>query len=294
MKPPVDGSPEWLAERRTGIGASDIAAVAGLSRYRSPFDVYLDKIGQAAPPAETAAMHWGHLLEPVVAREWAERHQVRIRRHRAMIRHPQHPWAYAHLDFEVPGAILEIKTAGHYAADQWGEDGTDMVPPEYMMQVQWQLACTGRPVGYLAALIGAHTYHDYIVPRDQDVIDSLLVIGEAFWERVQSRTPPDVDGSPAAARYLAQRFPRAADDELLVDRGDPIVGTVERLLTLQADIAEKDAEIRALTNAIKERMGEAGAMRGPRFRVTWRNVKGGTYTVTRPDYRRFTATAVEE
>src|SRR5690606_37257359 len=36
---------EWLELRRKGIGGSDAAAIVGLDRYRSAFDVYADKLG---------------------------------------------------------------------------------------------------------------------------------------------------------------------------------------------------------------------------------------------------------
>ena len=46
----------WLAARRSGIGGSDIAAICGLSPYQTPYDVWLDKLGQW----ETVArLDWG-------------------------------------------------------------------------------------------------------------------------------------------------------------------------------------------------------------------------------------------
>jgi putative phage-type endonuclease len=70
---------EWLAARRTGIGGSDIAAILGLSPWRTPLDVYRDKVDGAEQP-ETEAMRWGRLLEDVIAREYAVRAGVRIQR----------------------------------------------------------------------------------------------------------------------------------------------------------------------------------------------------------------------
>ena len=42
---------EWLEDRRKSIGGSDAAAVIGLNRYRTPMEVYADKLG-ALPPKE--------------------------------------------------------------------------------------------------------------------------------------------------------------------------------------------------------------------------------------------------
>lgn len=34
---------DWLQWRKRGIGGSDVAAIAGLSKYKSPVGVWLDK-----------------------------------------------------------------------------------------------------------------------------------------------------------------------------------------------------------------------------------------------------------
>ena len=90
----------WLAARRTGIGGSDISAILGLSPWRSPVHVWLDKTGQAPdePPANAEAMYWGKTLEDVVAREYAQRTGRRVQRVNAILRHPQHEWMLGNID----------------------------------------------------------------------------------------------------------------------------------------------------------------------------------------------------
>lgn len=36
---------DWLKERRHSIGGSDVGALLGLNRYRSPYTVWAEKIG---------------------------------------------------------------------------------------------------------------------------------------------------------------------------------------------------------------------------------------------------------
>jgi predicted phage-related endonuclease len=40
---------EWLCYRTQSIGASDAAAALGLSRCKTPYDLYLEKTGEAEP-----------------------------------------------------------------------------------------------------------------------------------------------------------------------------------------------------------------------------------------------------
>ena len=281
MRTPEYGTPEWHAERRSGIGASDIAAVAGLSRYRGPFDVYAEKVGLAAPVIDTPQMYWGRVLEPVVAAEWARRHDRRIRHRTRLFRHPNYPWAISHLDYDLPGTneVLEIKTAGHYAAHEWGEDGSDQVPTEYLFQAQWEMFVACKQVAHLAVLIGGHSFHPYVIPRDGDLIDNLLAIGEDFWlNHVVPQVPPDIDGSAAASRFLAERYPKDSGEEVPVEEGDPIVPAIERLLAIREQVKDLTAEDDLLVNQIKDRMGQAAVLRGPRFRISWKQTKDGTST----------------
>lgn len=61
---------EWLAYRRQGIGGSDVAAILGISPFRTARDLYDDKLNIASAVDDTGnwvALEMGHLLEPLVA-----------------------------------------------------------------------------------------------------------------------------------------------------------------------------------------------------------------------------------
>ena len=47
---------EWLKAREGGIGASEVAAVVGLSKWDSPYSLFLRKTGQVPPIEENDAM----------------------------------------------------------------------------------------------------------------------------------------------------------------------------------------------------------------------------------------------
>lgn len=71
---------DWLKERQRGIGGSDDAAIAGVSRWKSPVAVWLDKTGQVEPEEAGEAAYWGTMLEDIVAREFAARTGFKVRR----------------------------------------------------------------------------------------------------------------------------------------------------------------------------------------------------------------------
>lgn len=54
----------WKEKRRSGIGGSDVAAIAGLNKWKSPVAVYLEKIGQAPEESvNSEAAYWGTMLD---------------------------------------------------------------------------------------------------------------------------------------------------------------------------------------------------------------------------------------
>jgi len=117
---------QWLDIRQLGIGSSDAAVAVGLSPYKCPLSLWLEKTGRKEPEdiSHKEAVLWGIELEPVLAQVYAKRTGYRVRRVNAVLQHPEHPFMLANLDREVVGhpdgpGILEIKTASYHSAPQW-------------------------------------------------------------------------------------------------------------------------------------------------------------------------------
>lgn len=219
----------WLAERRTGIGASDAPIVLGLSPWKSPLALYAEKAGLVNPSAgEQESARWGRKLEPVLAAAYEEETgrttwdpgPYTIQRHTsipwllstcdrfvAAIGHVN-PWGYP----ETTPGVLELKTASALKKAAW----TDEPPVMYQVQVQHQLAVTGHLWGSIAVLIGGQTFLWTDIQRNETFIAQLLAAEEAFWTRIQQRTPPEPDGSPSSAAILALLYPQEAQDHVVL------------------------------------------------------------------------------
>ena len=64
---------EWLKERKTYIGGSDIGCILGLSRFKTPLDIFLDKTTDRVDESMSEAAYWGRMFEDIVAKEYAKR-----------------------------------------------------------------------------------------------------------------------------------------------------------------------------------------------------------------------------
>lgn len=132
---------KWLEYRRLGIGGSDVAAILGISPFRTARDLYYDKLNivTADDEGNWVAMEMGNLLEPLVAKIFARKTGLKVFKRQCMFQHPHHPWMLADLDYlvELPDgsiAILEIKTTNYNARDNWWYNGNEIVPIYYESQ----------------------------------------------------------------------------------------------------------------------------------------------------------------
>ncbi|MBE3589977.1 MAG: YqaJ viral recombinase family protein [Firmicutes bacterium] len=263
----------WLQWRRRGIGSSDAAAICGLSPWRSPLAVYLDKIGELPDEEPSEAMEWGVRLEPIVAEAWAERTGKKIRRRNAILQHPQYPWMLANVDRFVVGenAVLEVKTTSAFGADAWA-DGA--VPDHYVIQVQHQMAVTGCEKAYLAVLIGGNHLECREIERDEELIARLIEIEAEFWRRVEERRPPEPDGSEADAAAIRRLYPESVEGKTVILPPDARE-LLEARRAAKADLEDAQARLRAIDSRLQALVGDAEAAYLPGSSkpvVTWKTV----------------------
>ena len=133
---------DWLNYRRRGIGGSDVAAIMGVSPFRTARDIYYDKLNIAAVEPDDSnwvALEVGHLLEDLVARIFRKKTGFRIYQIKKMFCHPIYRFMLADVDYfvEMPdgtAAILEIKTTNYNAKDNWWMGEHEIVPEYYELR----------------------------------------------------------------------------------------------------------------------------------------------------------------
>jgi putative phage-type endonuclease len=258
---------EWLAERKNGVGGSDAGAICGMNKYRSPFEVYADKLDLIPPKADSEPMRLGRDLEEYVAKRFSEETGKRVRRHKDFIRNPQYPFAFANVDRLVVGerAGLECKTASPLNLKRYN-DGD--FPEEYYCQCMHYMAVTGYDRWYLAALIFGVGLRVFTIERDEDEIKALMDAERSFWECVRNRTPPAVSGSEGDINTVNALYSEADEGSCVKLVGfDKSLQRRSELKKLKKDIESEMAEI---DNNIKLFMGENETAENDRYRITWK------------------------
>jgi putative phage-type endonuclease len=202
-------TPEWHATRRTGIGASDLPAIAGASDWGTRMSVVLDKRGELPPRiGEIEQAWWGRALEPVIADRWADLHDTTVYR-LPMLRSRTTPWALCSPDRGVTTCpdsdgpcALQIKTRSPYTRRSWRDD----IPDDVLVQVHWEMVVGGWRHSHVAALLDRQMLC-YRVDYDAQVADWCLTLAADTWGHVQAGTLPDVDPDAQTVDLLNALFP---------------------------------------------------------------------------------------
>ena len=232
----------WLAERRKSIGASEVAAVMGLSPYNTALDVYKSKLG-VDKHFDPLLAFVGHASEPVM-HQWVEQYSgVSVKLEPAfMARSNDYPFLHASFDrvSNEPFCTWQMKTAGHYAGHSWDED----IPTDIRVQVQAEMLVAGTQKAAVVVWIGGREFRLFWELRDNRFIDEHMIPAlTEFWAGVRDGVAP----APSNVAELAEAWP---DDAGEMEAPEVALEWIEKRAFLLATAKEAEDEAKQITQAI--------------------------------------------
>lgn len=257
----------WLAMRNKGIGGSEAACIIGMSKWKSPFQLWLEKTGQVGPEdlSDKECVHWGNVLEQAVADRFSELSGKKVRR-QGMLQDELYPFMFANVDRWVVGenAGLECKTTNAFNKDEWEGDN---IPDAYYCQCQWYMMVTGADKWYIACLIGGNSFVWKEVPRNEETITALRDAAIIFWMKVEDKQMPEVDGSKNCSEALLRSFPGGQMDEVMLPDDTADFANLLEMKKLQKDL---EKQIKEQENKIKKALGDNEVARTTNYKITWK------------------------
>lgn len=280
------------AEEAAMIGGSDLAAILGLSPYRTPLQVYA-RIVAGAEQSDSPALRRGRHLEAAVLSLYAETTGAVVLGS-PKLKHPRLPFTRASLDAiaERDGGrrVVEVKTAGLSEVRHWGDDGTDAIPQGYLYQVAWYsgVALDGGYVDTgevdVAALV-AGDLRVYHVPHDAELFGLLEEAVERFWvDHVLPRRPPPVTEPLKDLQGVASLYrSHSGEAKRWADLAPIEQAAVEEYLRARREERAATRQRAAYEVRVKLAMGAAPQLVGlpPEVgasRLDWKRNKDGTQT----------------
>lgn len=263
---------EWLRYRKLGIGGSDVAAIAGISKWQSEIELWLNKTNQInEPPIENEAMQWGTIMEPIIRNHFIEFTGKPVVEVKAILQHPEYPFMLADVDGvtvddEGNPAILEIKTASEFKRSEWDEG----VPTYYQTQVQHYLCVTGIQKAYVAVLIGGNSFRILEVEADAELQAMLIALEQNFWNKVQNMIRPDMDGSDAAKELLDKLYHGGIADEIILS--EDAIEYIDLYIEACAEEDNAKAKKQEASNHLKEFMKDYDKASCIGHTISWKAV----------------------
>lgn len=261
--------------RHTFIGGSDCAAVLGMSRWKSPLQVWGEKTGQVVPEdiSDKLAVKLGNRLEEVVAELFTERTGKKVHKVNEPYTHKTHPFLACHIDRKVDGesAILQCKTVSAWKAKEWDDEE---IPHEYILQEVHELACTGYDRAYIAVLIGNQDFKWKTVERDPFLISDVTSREANFWNNfVVTKVMPSIIRKDDSETLL-KLFPKASigDVAQIGERADILVDSI---LNMGQDYKNLDNLINQQKNELRALIGRAESGEGIKWLITNKNQPNG-------------------
>lgn len=282
-------------DRAEIIGGSDIAAVMGLSRWKTPLALWAEKTGRLHNDlGNFEAAEIGVELEEYVARKFTKKTGIQLRRDSRSFRHVRFPYMAAHIDRWVIGqdAVFEGKTCSAWKEKEWaGED----IPVEYVLQVNWYLGILGKTIGYIAVLIGGQKFVYKEIDFDQDLFDKQVVAAQNFHENfvLKDVAPVAMEGD---SETLLSLFPTSVEKTLTFTGSDAeeIDGWIEDRTNGLSVIKDAKAELEAIEAKLKQKLGEAEKGETGKYNFSWRTQSRKEFIVKATSFRVLTTKQKKE
>lgn len=275
---------DFSPDRTKFIGGSDIGAILGLSRFRSPLEVWMEKTRKETRQPDSLPLRFGSFAEEFVASEYARSTGFELLHDELIHIHPEHSFMSAHIDRFVlenrstaPSRILECKTANPFApfaSSEWGEVGSDEVPMSYLCQCIWYMAITNLDRVDLAVLFGNSDFRIYEITRDKELERMVIQKATIFWQEhvLKDIAPPAISESDCHALF------GKGDSSKTVEAKTETLELTKRLQILNSEIEVREEEISSIKQAIMNQMQEAETL-------TYQGKVLATWKAPKPSFR---------
>lgn len=229
---------QFLAERRRGIGGSEIAAACGFDPRMTPYMLWREKRGLPPPEGKPHAMRRGNFLEAAILKRYAEIVQPAALEFR--IAHDK-GWRRGNQDARATlqdgrRVVVEAKSVNKNVfrftkddAQRWGDPWSDEVPRRALCQGLWYAALDDAQVidfpvmvvpedpdevlGLTAdEIVAISEFHIFRAARNATIEEFLVEEGAAFWRLVQDGIEP----APMNEDDVELRWPMSSPESIKV------------------------------------------------------------------------------
>ena len=260
--------PEDKFDRTQGLGGSDIPVLLGFSKWKTPLDLYLEKIGEQPIDAATKQntkhiLDMGKMLEPYVIQSFQEEEGAKVTRQQDRIFHSNHKFLWGTIDGMCGDQVIEVKTTASFISD-WKNN----VPLHVLAQVAYY-SCLLNSSGAKIIVMFRDTgdIRTYSYQRNQASEEQVINHAVEFWSNVCKKIPP----APTSYEECQLLFKNVAPDKKVIATREDAT-TVAKMIQLKKEIDEKEKAYDELKTSICSKLEDAPLLVDERGNclVTWK------------------------
>lgn len=248
--------------------------------YKTPMELFEQYNGKPREePSEEAkkSMAFGTFFEDSVARWYAEKNGVKLRRcGDTAYWSDDMPYFICHPDRLVIGKdaegqriALEIKCVAPFA-EGWGPEGTEEIPDVYYFQVQSYYACNVPCDLVKVVCMRGNRIYIYDILRDDDVVAEIRKRVAKAYADFSAGIAPEPQSFEEASRFYSSRVNKDAEG---VGANDEILGLYDRLIKIHYEEgklkAEEDSIKKSMVTALDEAPAFLSTEDGKVKRIAW-------------------------
>lgn len=251
-------------KRQTFIGGSDVAAILGLSRYKTPYEVWDEKKNGNNPFSGNQFTEWGTKLEPVIIKHFEQVNNVTVLDNNVKFISADHNFLGCHPDgiFDYKGVhwLLEVKTVSSTAYKHWANE----LPLEYYCQVQHNMHVLELKQAKFACLVlDDRNYFEIDVNYDTEFVEKQLAYLVGWWQRF-------IVGDEIPLK-MVEDYERDNPDIRQVEADEEAVKLHADILGVKDQIKTLTDKKEAIEDTLKLKIGDAtDLMHGLNTIATWR------------------------
>lgn len=281
------------------IGGSDVAGILGISPFRTPLDVWREKVLGQRDTVDTPATRAGTRFEPHILAAYT----AQLPEGSTIEMPPPVLDGYRRASLDalatVRGWRRVVEAKSTVFAKDWGEEGTDQVPLHYVVQGTWYAHLTGCDEIDYPVLLWPHEMRDLLGLTPAEIVaECEMPVLRVQYSAQLARTIDDAVTRFWEEHVLPEVPPKAVDLEdikrlVLVARGKtlPVDDELVNLLVERDAIKAEEKALKqrddANAFAIRTKLGNAEAAVDPRGNqlVTLKRVDKCAFSVKPTSYR---------
>lgn len=198
------------------LSPSKIAAIMGVSRWESSYRLWHRVKGITPPEPDKDDFRVGHAFESTLAYLWRDSHPG----WRLSPGEVQFAGDASRFGFPFLCTVDRLSTRGRWQRpvefktcrgwEEWGDDGSDECPADYLVQVTAQMLLSGLTQHHAHLMVMNKIgcgHKTYTVPFNSSVADAIVEECRVFWESLKSDVVPPLDDSVATYQCVREQHP---------------------------------------------------------------------------------------